>query len=249
MNAALLAMLALEMQRLFRRPLAWLVLALATALMAMFFLALMVRYLEDEGGVLRNAGVTAEILVRYFGSAALLTLLFTPLLTMQVVSSDKRDGLLRFLFSTPVTSAAIVGGKLGAVLVLMLLLWFTIGLIPVTLAWGAPIDLGVYATNLLGLALFMLLHATLGVMASALTVQPLAAALAALLLSVTLWLADWGQRLDPDSTLLGGISTLSRLRSFAVGLISVADVAYFSLGALMCAAITVWAVEHERRFT
>ena len=75
------------------------------------------------------------------------------------------------------------------------------------------------------------------------------AALAALLLSITLWLADWGQRLDPDSTLLGGISTLSRLRSFAVGLISVADVAYFALGALMCAAITVWAVEHERRFT
>ena len=242
------ALFALELQRLFRRPLAWLILALATALMAMLFLALMVRYLDDASGAVRNTGVTAEILVRYFGSAALLVMLFTPLLTMQIVSGDKRDGLLRFLFSVPVSSSAIVGGKLGAVYLLLALLWFSIGIIPVTLVWGAPIDLGVYACNLLGLALFMALHASIGVMSSALTRQPLAAALAALLLSVSLWLADWGQRLDTDSTLLGGVSTLSRMRSFALGLLNMADIAYFSLGTCVCMLIAVWAVEHNRRY-
>ena len=92
------ALYTLEAQRLFRRPLAWLVLCLGAGMMALFYLLLMVRYLDQESS-LRAAGVTAELLVRYFGSAALIVLLLTPLMTMQAVANDKRDGMLRFLFS------------------------------------------------------------------------------------------------------------------------------------------------------
>lgn len=241
------ALYQLEAQRLFRRPLAWLVLCLGAAMMALFYMLLMVRYL-DEQTQLRAAGVTAELLVRYFGSAALIVLLPTPLVTMQAVANDKRDGMLRFLFSTPASSAHIVLAKLAAVLSLVGLLWAVIGLMPLTLLWGAPIDLGVYATNLLGLALFMLLHACLGVMCSACTRQPVAAALLALMVSLTLWLSEFAQRLDRDSTVLGGISTLSRMRGFALGVLNLADIAYFSALALVFAVIAVWAVEASRRY-
>jgi ABC-2 type transport system permease protein len=241
------ALYTLEAQRLFRRPLAWLVLCLAAAMMAVFYLLLMVRYLDNEAQ-LRAAGVTAELLVRYFGSAALIVLLITPLITMQAVANDKRDGMLRFLFSTPASSAHIVLAKLAAVLSLVGLLWAVIGLMPLTLIWGAPIDLGVYATNLLGLALFMVLHACLGVMCSALTRQPVAAAVFALVVSLTLWLSEFAQRLDRESNLLGGISTLTRLRGFALGVLNLADIVYFTGLALICAVIAVWAVEGARRY-
>ena len=241
------ALYTLEARRLFRRPLAWLVLCLGTTMMALFYLLLMVRYL-DQTSSLRAAGVTAELLVRFFGSAALIVLVLTPLITMQAIANDKRDGMLRFLFSTPATSAEIVLAKLAAVLTLMALLWACIGLMPLTLMWGAPIDLGVYATNLLGLALFMSLHASLGVMCSAFTRQPVAAALMALVLSLTLWLAELAQRLDRESTVLGSLSTLSRMRGFALGVLNLADIVYFVAIALACAVIAVWAVEDTRRY-
>lgn len=241
------ALYTLEARRLFRRPLAWLVLCLGTAMMALFYLLLMVRYL-DQTSSLRAAGVTAELLVRFFGSAALIVLVLTPLITMQAIANDKRDGMLRFLFSTPATSAEIVLAKLAAILTLMALLWACIGLMPLTLMWGAPIDLGVYATNLLGLALFMSLHASLGVMCSAFTRQPVAAALMALVLSLTLWLAELAQRLDRESTVLGSLSTLSRMRGFALGVLNLADIVYFVAIALACAVIAVWAVEDTRRY-
>ena len=241
------ALYTLEAQRLFRRPLAWLVLCLGAGMMALFYLLLMVRYLDQESS-LRAAGVTAELLVRYFGSAALIVLLLTPLMTMQAVANDKRDGMLRFLFSTPASSAHIVLAKLAAVLSLVGMLWAVIGLMPLTLLWGAPIDLGVYSTNLLGLALFMLLHACLGVMCSACTRQPVAAAIFALMVSLTLWLSEFAQRLDRDSSLLGGISTLTRLRGFALGVLNVADIVYFVGLALVCAVVAVWAVEGARRY-
>ena len=241
------ALYTLEAQRLFRRPLAWLVLCLGAGMMALFYLLLMVRYLDAESS-LRAAGVTAELLVRYFGSAALIVLLLTPLMTMQAVANDKRDGMLRFLFSTPASSAHIVLAKLGTVLTLVGMLWAIIGLMPLTLLWGAPVDVGVYATNLLGLALFMLLHACLGVMCSACTRQPVAAAIFALMVSLTLWLSDFAQRLDRDASLLGGISTLTRLRGFALGVLNVADIVYFVGLALVCAVVAVWAVEGARRY-
>lgn len=241
------ALFTLESQRLFRRPLAWLVLCLGAALMALFYMLLMVRYLDNEPE-LRAAGVTAELLVRYFGSAALIALLLTPLITMQAIANDQRDGMLRFLFSTPASSAHIVFAKLAAVLCLVGLLWTIIALMPLTLLWGAPIDVGVYATNLLGLALFMIMHACLGVMCSALTRQPVAAAVFALVVSLSLWLAEFAQRLDRDSNLLGGISTLTRLRGFALGVLNLADLVYFSALALMCATVAVWAVEGTRRY-
>lgn len=241
------AVFAMEFERLFRRPFAWHALALASATMAAFFLFNLLRY-DVRYAQLRDAGVTAEILVRYFGSAALVTLVLMPFLTMQSLAADRRDGLLRFLFSTPLSSAAIVGGKLAAVLCLAAALWLVIGLMPLTLAWGAPIDLGVYAMNLLGLALFMLLHVCLGVMMSALTAQPALAAVLALLLSLMLWLAAIVQQLDREATLLGALSTMARLRGFALGVFNLADLAYFAGGALVCAVIAVWAVEGQRRF-
>lgn len=241
------ALFMLETRRLFRRPLAWLVLCLGATLAALFYLLLMVRYLDNEPE-LRAAGVTAELMVRYFGSAALIALLLTPLITMQTIANDQRDGMLRFLFSTPASSAHIVLAKLAAVLCLVGLWWAIIALMPLTLLWGAPIDLGVYATNLLGLALFMVMHACLGVMCSALTRQPVAAAVFALVVSLTLWLSEFAQRLDRESNLLGGISTLTRLRGLALGVLNLADIVYFSALALCCATVAVWAVESTRRY-
>ena len=244
---AIAAFAALEIRRLYRRPLAWLVLSLNALLMALFFMLLLVRYLDQES-VLRAGGVTLEIVVRYFSGGALMLLLLTPILTMNVVSSERRDGHLRFLFSAPVSSAAIVIGKLLGVLSLATLQWMIISLIPVTLLWGAPIDLGVYASNVFGLALFMLLHICLGVMASAMTRQPIAAGVIALLGSLSLWLADWAQRLEPSSSTLGSLSTLSRMRGFAIGLVNTADVAYFVVAALLFTVLAVWSVEGSRRF-
>jgi ABC-2 type transport system permease protein len=244
-----LALLAgLEALRGYRRPLPWIVLSLTSALMALFFLLLIVRYLNNEP-VLRAAGVTAEILMRYFGTAALLMLLVTPLLTMTAFGhgNGQRDGL-RELFAAPVTALDIVGGEIMWLLSLAGLIVLVIGLIPLTLLWGAPIDLGVYASNVIGLALFTSLHVALGVLLAALARQPVLAGLGTLLIALALWSADWADRLDPESDILASVSSASRLRGFSLGLVSSADIAYFVVGALACAALAAWRVEGLRRY-
>jgi ABC-2 type transport system permease protein len=236
-----------ELLRLYRRPLPWGVLAAGNALMAVYFLLLVVRYLNEENR-LRASGVTFEILVRYFGAAAMLVLLLLPLITMNGFGDDRRDGGLRFLFSTPQSTADLVGARLVALGSLAAALAGTVSLAPLTLAWGAPIDFGVYCANLLGLALFTLMHLALGLLASAWARQPVIAGVLALTSSLVLWFLDWAGRLDPQASLSGGWSSASRLRGFSVGLLNSADVVYFLVVTLACVLLTLWRIEHLRRY-
>ncbi len=244
--AALDTIFAIETQRLYRRPLPWAILALGSLLMAVFYMLLVIRYMNDES-TLGRAGVTVEILMRYFGTAFMLSLVLVPLLTMSSMDGGRRGAELRFLFSLPVTTLDIVGGRLLALASLVMLLWFVMALIPLTLLWGAPVDLGVYAGNALGLALFLLLHLALGLLCASLIRQPVLAGVTSLVVALSLWFADWAHRLDPEATLLGGISTASRIRGFAAGLINTADIVYFLAGALACAVASAWFIDSLRR--
>ncbi len=247
MTEAMRAIAGFEITRSLRRPFSWIVLAVAQSFMAVLFLLLTVQFLGLNAH-LQAQGVTRAILIPYFRTAAMLVVVVTPMLTMGVLSSDRRDGKLDFLFSAPISSFDIVAGKLLAVLSFAGALWFLAGLIPLTLLWGAPIDLGIYFTNLLGLALFLLLHCCLGIAASAITRQPVLAGVAALIVSLSLWFADWANRLDPASSSLGTVSTLSRLRGFSIGFVNSADIVYFIIVAVLFFSFAVWMVESERQW-
>ena len=84
--------------------------------------------------------------------------------------------------------------------------------------------------------------------ASAITRQPVLAGFAALIVSLSLWFADWANRLDPASSSLGTVSTLGRLRGFAIGFINSADIAYFIIVAVLFFTFAVWSVESERQW-
>ena len=141
MSVAVGALAASESKRLFRSPLAWIVLALGEGFMALFFMLLVVRYLENEAA-LRASGVTNAVLVPYFTAANLGMLLVAPLLTMNAIAGERRDGTLRFLYSTPLGALDIVGGKLGGVLGLTGAYVLLVVLMPATLFWGTPLDAG-----------------------------------------------------------------------------------------------------------
>jgi len=236
-----------ELLRLYRRPLPWCVLAAANLLMAVFYLLLVIRYLDEEPQ-LRASGVTVEVMLRYFGTGTMLVLLLMPLMTMGAFFDERRDANLRFLFSTPQSATDVVGARLASFGSLAAALWFTLTLMPLTLLWGTPLDLGVYVANLFGFALFILLHLALGLLAAAWVRQPMLAGVLALSVSLVLWFADWARRLDPEASLTGGWSTASRLRGFTIGLVNSADVVYFVATALACVLLTVWRIEHLRRY-
>ncbi len=239
-----------EMQALFRLPFAWCVLAAVQFLMAYQFLAqidIFLQYLPKIRRLAEPPGVAQLVIVPTFHITGFLLLFLIPVLTMQSFSGERRAGTLPLWYSAPITLRALVLGKFLGVMSLLGLIWGLNALMPLTLLWGTELDLGTYASGLLGLLLLMTTGTALGLWYSALTTQPAIAAIATFATLLSLWLIDWASQLEKDPGLLTQLSMLTHFQNLTRGLVDTFDVAYFVLLTCAALALTVWALAGERR--
>lgn len=216
-----------ELRNLFLSPLAWVLLAAVQVIHAWIFLAAVDNFRGDPNG---TTGVTDLLAAGLFRLAGFVMLMIVPLLSMRLVSEERRSGSLALLFSAPVRMSEIILGKyLGlmgflAVMVLMLLA------MPLSLAAGTHLDFGKLASSALGLYLLLGAFAAAGLYMSTLTRQPVVAAVASFGLLLFLWFINWaGQESSHFSAVLHYLSIVEHYTPFLRGGIDSADIAYYLL--------------------
>ena len=227
------AITARELRGFFLSPLAWTLLAVVQGLLAWIFLVLVDDFRDLQGrlAALDNApGVTDLVAAPLFRVAAWMLLLLVPLLTMRLLSEERRTGTLDLLLSAPVGSVAIVLGKyLGAMLFLSSMIAL-IALMPLALAIGAPLDFGKLLAGLLGLILLAGSFTAAGLYLSVLTTQPILAAVASFGLLLLLWIVDAaGTGHKTADNLFAYLSLPRHYDALLLGLFNSADVIYYLL--------------------
>ncbi|HEY1992436.1 MAG TPA: ABC transporter permease, partial [Gammaproteobacteria bacterium] len=88
-----------ELRNLFLSPLAWALLGIVQVLQAWLFLGAVQDFLLHPGGV---EGVTDRVGASLYSFASIVMLLVAPLLSMRLVSEERRSGSLALLLSAPV---------------------------------------------------------------------------------------------------------------------------------------------------
>ena len=235
---------------LFRTPLAWSLLAIAQFVLAYQFLAQIETYLHfaDKLRAIPEApGVTEVVVTPTIGVSALLMLFFIPVITMASLSGERRNGTLALLYSSPVTSFQIVAGKFIGIGALLAILWVIIALMPLTLMWGATLDVGLYLSGLLALFVLMSAYTAVGLMFSAIFAQPSVAAIMTFGLLSGLWLIDWATRLGQDAGLFSYLSSLNHFQRIAQGLLDTSDLAYFIIIIALALYVTTWRLDGDRK--
>ena len=165
-----------------------------------------------------------------FADAAIVLLLITPLVTMRVLSEERRSGTISLLFSAPLSMTEIVIGQYLGVLSFFLILLALLALMPLSLLAGSELDMSKLAAGLLGLVLVVAAFTAIGVYMSALTEQPTVAAVTTFGLLLLLWIIDWaGNSQMDESNALAYLSLLRHYEPLLKGLFSSADVAYYLL--------------------
>jgi ABC-2 type transport system permease protein len=124
----------------------------------------------------------------YLWWAAILLLGTIPLLSMRLISEERQRHTWPLLASAAIKTEQIVLGKFLGLTLQISLLVVLVALLPLSLYSGAPIDLLRLASGLIGLWLLLVSFGAAGLYCSALTDEPIVAALAAygLLLLLTL---------------------------------------------------------------
>ena len=169
-----------ELKSMFASPMGWVILSLLMFAFGTYYLNGVNDYFSVMSGAMRPAertGVTQFVGQMVYGFASFMVLFAVPLLSMRLISEERRSQTLPFLFSAPISLTEIVMGKfLGLVAFLGILVVFT-GAMLCTLNIWADIDFGFIIANSIGLLLMVASFSALGLYFSSLTQQPVVAAI------------------------------------------------------------------------
>ncbi len=241
-----------ELRSLFISPLAWSILAVVQLILGYMFLtqldlfmALQSRLLGVEGA----PGVTEIVVVPLLGNAAVVLLLVVPMLTMRLVSEERRAQTLSLLFSAPLSMSEIVLGKFLGVMGFLLITVFMIILMPLSLLAGGSLDLGMLLAGVLGLVLLLASFAALGLFMSTLTVQPTIAAVSSFGVLLLLWIIDWAggnASVGQAGELFAYLSLLRHFESLLRGVFDSADVVYYLLFVTLFLVMSIRRLDADR---
>lgn len=237
-----------ELKSMFASPMGWVILSLLMFAFGTYYLNGVNDYFAVMSGAMRPAertGVTQFVGQNVYGFASFMVLFAVPLLSMRLISEERRSQTLPFLFSAPISLTEIVVGKfLGLVAFLSILIVF-IGFMLSTLNIWADIDFGYIIANSIGLLLMVASFSALGLYFSSMTQQPVVAAILTFIALFALMFLDRFFAGDPSNT-LASLSLTRHFQSFSGGLIDTADIAYFSLFIITFLTLTVRRLDADR---
>ncbi len=236
-----------ELRNLFLSPLAWTVLGVVQFVLAWLYLSQVDFFLQFQprlAALAEAPGVTQLVVAPLYGNAALMLLLVVPLLTMRLISDERRNGTLSLLFSAPLSMSEIVLGKYLGLMVFLLLMAAFIVLMPLALLAGTSLDWGLLAAIQLGLVLLLGSFAALGLFMSTLSAYPAVAAAASFGALLFLWLLDWAGEGD---SLLGQLSLMRHYQALLQGVFDSADVIYYLLFIATFLVLSIQRLDAQRR--
>ena len=185
----------------------------------------------------------------FFSSMFSVIMFLIPILTMRLMSEDKKLRTDQALLTAPVGLYSIVLGKyLSAVIMYLVAMAITV-VYAVVLAAFAPIDLSLFVGNLLGAVFLGLALIAIGVFISSLTESQVIAAVASFAVMMGLMLIDTLSSVMPTQflqDLVYGLSVYTRYANFTLGLLNIADVIFFLSVSGLFIFFTVRVLEKKR---
>ena len=237
-----------ELKSMFASPLGWAIMAILSFIFGLYFTNSVGNYFDVMSGAIRPAereGVTAFVGKALYGLASFIMLFSVPLLSMRLISEERRSQTLPFLFSAPLSITEIVLGKfVGLVVFLSLVIFYLAAMMSMLNLW-AEIDFGFIVANTIGLVLLVASFSALGLYFSSLTSQPVVAAILTFIALFALMILDRFLAGDPSNT-VSYLSLMRHFQSFSRGLIDTADVAYFVLFITTFLVLTVRRLDADR---
>ena len=238
-----------ELRSLFLSPLAWVVMAIVEAILAYFFLIYLDYFVQIQPQLAQMEGapgITDMVVAPLFATAATVLLLVTPLLTMRLLSEEQRNQSLSLLLSAPISISEIILGKFCGILAFQVLILWLILLMPLSLLFGGALDMGMLLSGVLGLLLLLASFSALGLFMSALTQQPVIAAISTFGILVLLWVLDLASSTGEKSQLFAYLSMLSHYQSMLKGVFSSSDFIYYLLFITLFLVLSIHRLDSKR---
>ena len=244
-NISLIA--ANELRRLFKSPLAWVILAVVQFLIAIFFYLLLSQYMQPASAA---SGLTDVVVSGMYQISGVVMLLVSPLLTMRLITEERRLGTIKLLISSPISITELVLGKYVGITTFYCLMLFMISLMPASLMFGTQLDLGQIASGLIGVLLLMSAFASIGLFISSLTSSPAIAAISTFGVLFILWIINLAgtNASEGMAQVFAYMSLLKHYTSLLTGVFNSTDVLFYIIVSVFFIILSIWRLDAERTY-
>jgi ABC-2 type transport system permease protein len=233
-----------EFRSYFDSPLAYVVICLSFLVLGAFFFLVSGGFWQVD-----RATVSRMFDLAPYGMAFLVV----PVITMRLISEEKRSGTLEMLITLPVKDSDVILGKYLGALGMLLVLVLATAIYPLAMfkwPWNlGPLDTGPVLAGYFGLILFCAAATAIGLLLSSLTEsQAIAFFLTVFALIVLAVLASMLARWlgGTFGNVLNFIAFDARLSGFSRGLIDTRDVVYFLTVTAVCLVVSFRALERRK---
>jgi ABC-2 type transport system permease protein len=237
MNAmrAILALAGKEIRVATLSPILYVVAGVFLAIVGLFFsqivtvASLQSLQMMRFQGALPQLNLTALVFQPMFRNIHVILLLVIPLLTMRLLSEERKHKTVELLMTSPITLTQLVAGKFLAVFALYTGLLVLTLYMPLLLGlWGA-VDWPTVWSGYLGLLLVGAVYLSVGLLASSLTENQISAGVLALGMILGMWVLGWSAVTAEGSDLqsvLEHLSVTAHFDHFIKGLLSTPSIVY-----------------------
>ncbi len=183
-----------------------------------------------------------------FSNISIIILLILPMITMRLISEEKKQGTFELLLTFPVSDIAIIAGKFFASLTILLIMLLLTLASPVLLMVYADPEILPILSGYLGLLLMGASFLAIGTFFSSLTSNQLVAGVSTFGVSLFFLIIGWVVPLTGStvSTILAESSILFHFESFSKGIIDIKDISYYILLSVFFLFLTTKSLESSR---
>lgn len=250
----ILALFKKEMQFYFTSPVAWVVFTVFTLICGYFFYSIfnffslisMQSAMNPMMG--RDLNATEGILRPLFQNITVVLLFVMPLLTMRLLSEEKKSGTIELLLTYPIRDGEVLLGKyLAALLIYLVMLGFTV-LYPVLTAYFVRLEPGPVLAGYLGLLLLGAAFIAVGVLISSMTENQIVAGFATFGVLLFFWIIGWATDFAGPALgrVISHLSILDHFENFARGILDTKDIIYYLNFTILCLFLTLRSLESRR---
>jgi len=227
-----------ELRSYFTSPMAYVLAVFYLGIIGYIFIAIFLLMPQTQTEHLRDL----------VGSMLFLTLFIIPMLTMGLFAQERASGTMELLMTRPVRDWEVVVGKFLATVSLFASVIIISMSYPAILEAVAKVDWAMILAAYLGLLLAASAFAAIGIFASSLTSNQIAAAIIAVFMLLFLWLI--GTLSYSVSQSLGDVlkhlSVLENYQDFSKGIIDTKNIVYFLSLIFVSLFLAVRTIENRR---
>jgi ABC-2 type transport system permease protein len=157
-------------------------------------------------------------------------LFFIPVITMRLLSEERKSGSIETLLTSPVTASTIVLGKFAAAFAFYAILWLPVVVYALILNRLTTIDLRIVLSSLLAVLLLGGFFLAVGTFASSLSKNQIIAAILGFVMIIIIFSAGLMQSLVNDPGIKETFSYLTiwdHMEDFARGVVDTRHVVYY----------------------